>query len=144
MTWFTSHSWLTGSGSGPWNFSINSPFRSLIANLFTWEKSNLMNSNIHQGCGSYSRGLDSVRACRRRCSPSPLIYCSPPHEEGTSLTSAGSWVSLQPSGVCIKREVGIMETSRCISPSSGSLIMQNRVQVNDFSMMRELHTFHTA
>lgn len=34
MTCSTSHSWLTGSGSGPRNFSINSPSRSLIANLF--------------------------------------------------------------------------------------------------------------
>lgn len=128
---------VTGSGSGPWNFSINSPSRSLTANLFTWKNFSLININIHQGCGFYSRGLDSVRACRRRCSPSPLIYCSPPHEDGTSLTSAGSCVSLQPSGVRIKSEVGVMETSRCIAPSSGSLIMQNRAQVNDFSMMRE-------
>lgn len=90
------------------------------------------------GCSSYSRGLESVWACRRRCNPSPVIYFSPPHEEGASLTSAGSRVSVQPSGVRIKSEVGVMETSRCIPPSSGSLIVQNKTQVNNFPLMREI------
>lgn len=113
-----------------------SPSRSMI--LFTWGKFNSTNVNIHLRCRSYSRGPDSVWACRRRCNPSPRMYCKPRHEEGTSLTSAGSWVSVQPSGVRIKSEVGVIETSRRIPPSSGSLTMQNKPKLTIFSIMREI------
>lgn len=74
----------------------------------------------------HSLASDSARTCSRRCSPSPGTYCSPRQEEGTSLTSAGSWSSVQPSGVFTWSEHGTTEISMGIPPSLGSLVIKNK------------------
>lgn len=76
----------------------------------------------------YSLVQNSARACSRRCSPSPATCRSPRQEDGTSLTPAGSQSSVQPPGLFIWSEVGVMQTSIGRPPSSGTLGIKNNTQ----------------
>lgn len=130
---------VTSADTDPGSCQPSSSSRPLMSSLFTWEKLTLKKKlpliynkkgNAEQKCWSYSLVLNSACACSLRCSPSPATYCSPRQEEGTSLTSAGSRISVQPSEVANRREKGLTVRSMGIPPSFGSLIIKNKSQTH--------------